>query len=74
MNLTPRQVNLKRLLTEMSKPGPMPDFLYIEHPASIWVMELPVTAYTADMTGRVAAFWFLSNERAQPKLSTSGKA
>lgn len=40
----------------------------------IWAMELPATAYTADMTRRVAAFWFLSNERALPKLSTSGKA
>jgi hypothetical protein len=41
---------------------------------SIWAMELPATAYTADMTGRVAAFWFLSNERVLPKLATSGKA
>lgn len=67
MYLTPRRV----LREDAHIPRPIvpgdPKF-------SIWAMELPATAYTADMTGRVAAFWCVSNERVLPKLSTSGKA
>lgn len=72
MNLQPRRLGAKELerFRFWSKPCSVCGIICHEPTGycqlcapkapSVWAMEIPASAYTADMTGRMAAFWFVS--------------